>query len=218
MTALSASLYAADPLRLAEQAAEVAPHVAAFHIDIMDGMFTPDFGLNARLIRALIAGNALPLDVHLMVRDPVPIAARYAELGLRSIAVHLEAEGDIRRIATDIRSNGVQAFAAIRHATEIGLLRGIEDDVDGFLLLTAPAGGGAFQADTFERLSRRPASRATMVDGRIVPAHFPRLAALGVDIVVMGAALFEGAGAGQRAACMAQQLAEARHGALSDHD
>lgn len=60
MTALSASLYAADPLRLAEQAAEVAPHVAAFHIDIMDGMFTPDFGLNARLIRALIAGNAPP--------------------------------------------------------------------------------------------------------------------------------------------------------------
>lgn len=173
MTRLSASLYAADPFRLAEQVEAVAPHIESFHLDIMDGVFIPDYGLNARLIGDLAARTHLPLDVHLMIRDPAPIAARYAGLGVRSIAVHLEGGTDFATIAHSLHDNGVRAYAALRHTTPISELERVEGLADGVLLLTAPAGGGTFQPDSFRRLAARPRDLPVIVDGRIEPLVFP---------------------------------------------
>lgn len=207
MTGLSASLYAADPFRLAETVEALAPHVESFHLDIMDGDFAPDFGLNARLVKDLAARTRVPLDAHLMIRDPAPVAARYAGLGLRSIAVHLEGGHDFAAIAAMLRDHGVRAYAAIRHTTPVSALDAVAAVADGFLLLTAPAGGGDFQPDAFERLAARPANRPVVVDGRIEPRHFDRLRALGVDLAVVGAALFSAPDLGARAADLAARLA-----------
>jgi pentose-5-phosphate-3-epimerase len=51
---ISASLYAADPLRLAEAVAAVAPHVDSLHVDVMDGRFAPAFGFGERLVESLV--------------------------------------------------------------------------------------------------------------------------------------------------------------------
>lgn len=206
MTRLSASLYAADPLRLAEQVEAIAPHVESLHLDIMDGMFTPDFGLNARIVGELATWARLPLDVHLMIRDPRRAAVRYAELGARSVAVHLEGEHDFAEIAAILRANGALALAAIRHTTPVAALDAVAEASDGFLFLTAPAGGGAFQPEAFDRLATRPRGLPVTVDGRIEPEHFDRLSALGVDLAVIGATLFSAGRPGARAAELAEAL------------
>lgn len=207
MTQLSASLFAADPLHLAAEIAAVSPHVESLHLDLMDGAFTPDFGLNARLIQALAARTELPLDVHLMVRDPLRSAIRYAEMGVRSIAVHVEVERDFGELAAIMRSHGVRTIAALRHTTAMAALDAVRDQADGLLFLTAPAGGGAFDAGAFARLAARPQGLPTMVDGRIEPTHFAQLRALGVELAVVGATLFAAGPVEPRAAELAALLA-----------
>lgn len=204
---LSASVYAADPLHLADEIDAVLPYVESLHLDVMDGMFAPQYGLSARVIGDLAARIAKPLDVHLMVARPREAVIRFAELGVRSVAIHVESEGDFADLAGIARANGTCAFAALRHTTAVAELERLAGRADGCLFLTAPAGGGAFDERAFERLSQRPAGLATIVDGKIGPEHFGRLGALGVDLAVVGAALFDGTGARERARLFAARLA-----------
>ena len=206
---LSASVYAADPLHLAAEIAAVSPYVESLHLDIMDGVFTPDFGLNARLVRDLAAVTRLPLDVHLMVSHSLMAAIRYAELGVRSIAVHIESEPAFGEVASLLRGHGVRAVAALRHSTPVAELDAVRDQADGLLYLTAPAGGGDFDPGAFERLAVRPRGLPTTVDGRIEPSHFARLREVGVDLVVLGATLFSAQQVGPRAAELSLALAGA---------
>lgn len=207
MTALSASLFAADPLRLQEEIEAVAPYVESFHLDIMDGAFAPEFGLSGRLISDLTRVTDKPLDVHLMVGDPRGAIVRYAEVGVRSIAVHIEGETDFAEAAAIVRANGGRLLAAIRHTTPVARLDEVAETTDGILFMTAPLGGGAFDDNAFIRLAGRPRHLPTTVDGRIEAGHFQHLADLGVDLAVMGAALFAGGGAADKARLYAAELA-----------
>ncbi|OCJ07766.1 hypothetical protein A6U86_29035 [Rhizobium sp. AC27/96] len=190
MTALSASVYAANPFRLAEEIEAVVANVESLHLDVMDGTFAPEYGLNARVIHSLSECAPVPLDVHLMVVHPRRPATRFAEMGVRSVAIHLETEDNFADLSRIVRSNGAKAYAALRHTTPLAALDPLLDHIDGCLLLTAPAGGGAFDEHAFERLSRRPDGLHTVVDGKIGPDHFERLQDLNVDVAVVGAALF----------------------------
>ena len=40
------------------------------HIDVMDGEFVPNFGLGVDYIRGLRELTNIPLDLHLMIKDP----------------------------------------------------------------------------------------------------------------------------------------------------
>ncbi len=206
MTALSASVYAANPFRLAEEIEAVVANVESLHLDVMDGVFAPEYGLTARVIRDLTECTATPLDVHLMVAQPKQSAIRFAEMGVRSIAVHLETEQNYNEIAAIVRSHGVKAYAALRHTTPMCALAAVAAHSDGCLLLTAPAGGGSFDERAFSRLQERPSNLYTIVDGKIGPDHFARLNELGVDLAVVGAALFLDGEAEQRSRTLSQML------------
>ena len=196
---LSASLHAADPLQLAEAVSAVAPHVGSLHVDIMDGRFAPAFGFGEKLVSELIAGGAPPIDIHLMIDQPERWAARFASLGVRSVAFHLEATADAAALAAAIRAAGARALcrpAAGNRARRACLLTSA---IDGMLLLTAPPGGGAFIDAAFERIARAPAGVPIIVDGRLQPGHFDVLRARGVEMAVVGAALFSGGVPAERA-------------------
>ncbi|MES5047214.1 ribulose-phosphate 3-epimerase [Rhizobium nepotum] len=215
MMKISASLYAADPLRLAEQIDAVADHVDSLHIDIMDAAFTPEFGLHERLVRDVATYTTLPLDVHLMLRHPAKAAVRFAEIGARSIAFHVEGDHSVSEISNAIRHHGALAYVGIRHTTHVSELEQFRDYADGFLFLTAPAGGGAFDETAFDRLEARPMGFPTTVDGKVGLEHLKRMQSLGVDTVVLGAALFESGDASTRAAEISGLVREQRQFRLS---
>jgi ribulose-phosphate 3-epimerase len=209
---LSASLYAADPLRLAEAVSAVAPYVGSLHVDVMDGRFAPAFGLGEQLVSRLVAGGAPPIDVHLMLDDPGPAALRFASLGVRSVAFHVEATPDAAAVAAAIRNAGALAYAALLPETEPAALASIASRIDGILLLTAPPGGGPFDDAAFARISRTPAGLPVIVDGRLQPGHFDALRAQQVELAVVGAALFDGSAPAERA----RQLDRLASGDLAD--
>ncbi|RFC65880.1 ribulose-phosphate 3-epimerase [Mesorhizobium denitrificans] len=196
---ISASLHAADPLRLSDAVAAVAPHVGSLHIDIMDGRFASAFGFGERLVSALAASQAPPLDVHLMLDDPEPWARRFATLGVRSVAFHAEAVRDIRRVVAAIRSAGTLAYLAFLPQTPVIRISPLLLEVDGILLLTAPPGGGAFDAAALARLQHLPRDVRKIVDGRIEPGHFDVCRSAGVELAVLGTALFDSGDVAARA-------------------
>ena len=44
--------------------------VEYLHIDVMDGEFVPNFGLGVDYIRGIRELTKIPLDLHLMIKDP----------------------------------------------------------------------------------------------------------------------------------------------------
>jgi ribulose-phosphate 3-epimerase len=190
---LSASLHAADPLRLGEAVDAVAGHVATLHVDVMDGRFAPAFGFGDALVRRLIAAGAPPVDVHLMLETPEEWAPRFASLGVRSVAFHAEATDDPVALAAAIRSQGALAYLALEPETAIALVEPVLAAMDGLLLLTAPAGGGPFSPPALARLADVPAGLPVILDGALRPEHLAAPEMARVELAVIGRALF-GAG------------------------
>lgn len=188
---ISASLHAADPLRLATAVAAIGPHVASLHVDVMDGRFAPTFGFGERLVRRLVADGGSPVDVHLMVERSEPWAVRFAALGARRVAFHLEAVGDPIAVARSIRAEGSLAYLALLPETPLSRVPDAPGAFDGLLLLTAPAGGGRLNEGALARIKNLPRDCSTIVDGRIEPAQFDFLKAHGVELAVVGASLFD---------------------------
>jgi len=89
---IAASILNADlgALREAVQEAERAG-VDRIHLDIMDGHFVPNLTFGLATVEALRGATQLPFDAHLMVERPSLWAARYAEVGCATVAIHVEA-------------------------------------------------------------------------------------------------------------------------------
>jgi ribulose-phosphate 3-epimerase len=187
---LSASLHAADPLRLGDAVAAVAGAVETLHVDVMDGRFAPAFGFGETLVRRLVAMGAPPVDIHLMLEAPAEWALRFARLGVRSVAFHAEAIDDPPALADALRAEGALAYLALEPETAIALVEPLLAAVDGLLLLTAPAGGGAFSPAALARLADVPAGLSVIVDGALRPEHFAAPEMARVELAVIGNALF----------------------------
>jgi ribulose-phosphate 3-epimerase len=186
-----ASLHAGDTLSLGQEIAAVAPFVASLHVDVMDGQFAPAFGFGERLVAALSRAFDLPIDVHLMVANPERWVGRFAALGARRIAFHVEACPDVRAIVRTIRDAGSLAYLALLPDTPLESASALLSAADGVLLLTAPPGGGRFQPSALARIHGLPSDVPSIVDGGIGLKHFDDLRAADVELAVVGRALFD---------------------------
>lgn len=211
---LSPSLYAADPLHLGRLVTALSPHAASFHVDVMDGSFAPAFGLGERIVHTLAEASPIDVDVHLMIERPGRWARAFAEAGARRVAFHTESTDDPRTIAADIRAAGGLAYLALQPTTPLAQALPLLDGVDGLLLLTAPAGGGAFDDTALHRIANLPTAFPKIVDGGLEPLHFQALARGHVDLVVLGRTLFASDDIGERAARLKAEMARAGKRAL----
>ena len=149
---ISASSARGRSPRLAEAVSVIRPYVESLHVDVMDGRFAPAFGFGERLVDSLVADGGLPIDVHLMVERPEDWAVRFAKLGARSVAFHIEAAEEPVLLAKAVRAAGALAHLALLPKTQPSHIPGGGDASDGVLLLTAPAGGGEFYAGALDRV------------------------------------------------------------------
>ena len=68
---ISASMMCSDLIDLKETIRIFEEEgIEYLHIDMMDGSFVPNFGLGVDYVRGLRNLTDIPLDIHLMIRDP----------------------------------------------------------------------------------------------------------------------------------------------------
>jgi len=127
-----------------------------------------------------------------MVTNPERWAGRFAALGARRIAFHVEASRDVGTIVRTIRDAGSLAYLALLPDTPLESVSALLPAADGVLLLTAPPGGGHFDPSALVRIHDLPKEVPAIVDGAINLGHFGDLRSADVELAVVGRSLFDG--------------------------
>ena len=183
------------------------------HCDVMDGSFVPRITFGAQMISAMRPHTKLPLDVHLMVVEPMAKVKDFAEAGADYITVHAEACGErLAETLRYIRSLGVKGGAVISPDTPFAAAESVLELCDIFLVMSVyPGLGGqkfiertlpkAEQAKNF--ILSHGLNCLVEIDGGVTEENAARIAGAGVDVLVAGNTVF-------RSADMAKTIAALR--------
>lgn len=197
---LAPSILSADFGRLGEQVAEASEAGADYiHIDVMDGRFVPNITIGAPVVKSLRSQTNLPLDVHLMIDEPLRHIPNFAEAGADIITIHTEACTHLHRAVQRIKELKVKAGVALNPGTPLVMLDDILPSLDLVLLMTVNPGFGGqpFIEEVLGKIARlrkildeRGLITELEVDGGITAEIAPKVVKEGAMVLVAGAAVF----------------------------
>ena len=117
-----------------------AADVDIFHIDIMDGHFTPSFGMAIREIDLVRKYTNKLLDCHMMVLDPIRYVELVAQHGCDIIYIHPEADRIPTMTLAKIKALGKKAGIVINPGTSLESVRPMYPLLDYFMVMTVNPG------------------------------------------------------------------------------
>jgi ribulose-phosphate 3-epimerase len=194
------SLLAADFASLGEAARTVeAAGADLLHLDVMDGRFVPNISFGPVVVEAVRRSTALPLDVHLMIEEPIRYVDAFATAGADGLTIHVEACEDPAATLEAIRGRGLHPGISLRPGTPFVGVEPYLGMVDLVLVMSVEPGfgGQSYLPDQEAKLERARHLREAggfdydlEIDGGIGPKTAPRAVAAGAEILVAGSALF----------------------------
>ena len=166
------------------------------HLDVMDGHFVPNLTYGMPIVEGIRRHSDLPLDVHLMISDPLKYARPMVDAGADLLTFHVEAVQDAAAVAQEIRSMGVAVGVALNPETELSKLDDCLGDVDLVLAMSVNAGfgGQSFNPVALEKLSSLKQSHPELlleIDGGINLETIASARTSGCDLFVVGSAIFK---------------------------
>lgn len=194
------SILAADPLNLERDVQRMLDAGTDWlHVDIMDAHFVPNLSFSPALTGALHRRfPTLPLDVHLMMDNPEGYIDAFCDAGASSLTIHAEIGADVAALLDDIRRRGMLAGLSVKPATPVEVIRPLLPHADMVLVMTVEPGfgGQAFHADMLHKLDAlRQMGYTGLIeaDGGISMENVRLLREHGLDVAVMGTAMFRSA-------------------------
>ncbi len=190
---IAPSLLSADFVRLARDVAAVEDAGADWlHVDVMDGHFVPNLTIGLPVVEALARVARRPLDVHIMISDPVAYAARYVKAGASVLTCHVETRPEALAL---IRKAGARAGLAVNPETDIARVRDLLPQADMILVMSVHPGfgGQSFLREVLPKIERVRAWGFTgdvEIDGGIGPDTIGDAAAAGANVFVAGSSIF----------------------------
>ena len=126
------------------------------HVDVMDGKFVPNKTYTVNDIKTMNDLSTKPLDVHLMVSNPLKYLEKIAFFNIAYVTFHLEAVKDPNHIINEIKATGLKVGISIKPNTDIDLLIPYLDQIDQILLMSVEPGEGGqeFLKGSTERLKK----------------------------------------------------------------
>ena len=165
------------------------------HLDVMDGHFVPNMTYGMPIVEGLQRRTDMPLDVHLMISNPLQYAQAFVDAGADMLTFHVEAVDDAAAAAKKIRDMGVAVGVALNPDTPLSSVSDCLDHVDMALAMSVNAGFGGqkFNPIALEKLSAIRSSHPELllqIDGGINLDTIGSARAAGCDLFVVGSAIF----------------------------
>ncbi len=125
------------------------------HCDIMDGHFVPNISYGPMIVKQVNQMTDLPLDVHLMITEPMRYLEQFAEAGADIITVHADACEDLEAALDKIHNLGCKAGVAVNPDKDISLFLPLLEKIDMVLIMSVYAGfgGQSFISDVMSKVS-----------------------------------------------------------------
>lgn len=165
------------------------------HLDVMDGHFVPNLTYGMTIVEGLRRHTDLPLDVHLMISDPVRYAQPMVDAGADLLTFHVEAVDDPVATAGRMKEMGVAVGVALNPDTPLVSIEACLAEVDLVLVMSVKAGfgGQSFQPvamEKIEQLRRQHPELLLEIDGGINIDTIGPARQAGCDLFVVGSAIF----------------------------
>lgn len=173
-----------------------------FHLDVMDGMFVPNFGMGLQDIEYICKTATKPCDVHLMVTNPAAYVEKFAKIGTQIIYVHPETDTHITRTLQMIKDAGAHPGIAINPGTSFESVKECLHLCDYVMIMSVnPGFAGQKYLDFVTPKFKKFVDEAdnyggykVMIDGACSPEKIKELSAIGVEGFILGTSALFGKG------------------------
>lgn len=200
MNIVAPSLLAADQMHL-ERDIKLLEQSGAkwFHVDVMDGLFVPNFSFGYSTVAAMRKVTDRVLDVHLMIDRPLRYVDQFCKAGADYLTVHVEADTpeNIHKTLDRIAENGVKVGITIKPKTPVSAIEPYLAKCNLVLVMTVEPGfgGQSFMADMMPKVALLKEKLQTInpackieVDGGVDMNTAEICKANGANVLVAGSA------------------------------
>ena len=205
MAILSPSILAADFANLERDIHNIEENKADWvHVDVMDGVFVPNISIGIPVVKALRKVTDLPLDVHLMITQPIRYVEEFVKAGADWLPIHIEADQpqNILETLDKIHELGCKAGIVLKPRTPAEAASPYLEKCDLILVMTVEPGfgGQSFMADQMPKVAQlrewmddiNPDCHIE-VDGGVDADTCAVCKEAGADVLVAGSAYFKAA-------------------------
>ena len=199
---IAPSILSANFMELGKDIRMIEEAGAGFvHVDVMDGHFVPNLTMGVPVVKQLKKITALPLDVHLMISNPLVQAPWFLKAGADILTAHAEAltPKEMLEYVKLVHEAGALASLSVKPKTPVSVLEPVIAELDMVLVMSVEPGfsGQSYIAGSEEKVAEvvrmaraAGASPLIEVDGGIGVATAPGVCAAGADVLVCGNAVF----------------------------
>lgn len=197
---ISPSLLSADFAKLAD-AAQLMEKAGAdwLHIDVMDGHFVPNLTIGPVVVKSLKNYTKLPMDVHLMITDPMKYAEPFAKAGSWGMTFHVEAVSEPAQVIKEFVRWGVKPGISLKPKTPASAVLPYLKDLNVVLVMTVEPGfgGQSFMSEMLPKIreissyiQKNKLSCKVEVDGGIDLSTGKTCIEAGAHVLVAGNSIF----------------------------
>jgi len=186
---ITPSILGIDYGRMNEHLKELESFSDMFHVDVMDGNFVNNLTIGAPIVAEI--KTKIPLDCHLMIRNPHRYIADFAKAGASSITIHAEASLHLADDVQKIKDAGCKACVAISPDTPVDKISAVLPMLDMVLIMSVHPGfgGQAFIPEVLEKVKwirEHYPNLDIQIDGGINDKTAPLAIKAGANVLVSG--------------------------------
>jgi ribulose-phosphate 3-epimerase len=167
----------------------ITPFTKRVHIDLADGVFTPNKLID---INDIWWPGGMIADLHIMYQKPLDVLDSVIALHPQLIIVHAEADGKFIDLVDIVKSHGIEVGLAILPGTDVLDVKSAITDIDHILIFSGNLGyqgGSQANLSLLAKVSAIKSLKPSIEigwDGGVNLSNVRQLAEAGVDVINVG--------------------------------